>query len=314
MVAKHQVFADDFYHAANDLLQVEERLLDLLGTADCSVPRILGVDPETRFIFFEHKGRHTADDLCQTASSSVRNELGRALTREFCHIEVALSDHAADVNPLISPTGSREYLARKDVQALRGAEKGLQWLAGSQTKTHRKQCELLHALTDKIYARPPTLGSMDYNARNVVVDGDTGKPCFIEFAKIGWDRPERRLVQYSTGLGAGKAKGRFVSLMTSETAQFYAAALPEDAKGRLLALDGHHLHFHLNAFAMLLGALESSDEPANRALLAVWRQPQLRQRQLVEAITATLSDDPLCAELRSSIAALEGNPFAGENR
>ena len=113
-------------------------------------------------------------------------------------------------------------------------------------------------------------------------------------------------MQYGTSLGARRDEGQFVDLITRDVAGFYAARNTDDHCGRALALDGHHLHFNLNAFAMLAAALDNPDKPANRALLAVWRRPRWRLRQLVRAVARPLSDDPLCTEFRRSMAALAG--------
>ena len=307
VVAKHQAFAD-CAGPADDLLAVEEKVLELLAAANCPVPRVLGTDPDTRFIFFEHRGRSTIDDLCQTIPPASA-ELNRSVIDGFCEIESAFAARREELVPLTSPAGTRRQLTSRDRRSLLNAEEGVDNLArrlGATGAEIRHLIDLLRAITERLGSRLPTLGCMDYNARNIVVEENTHRACFIEFAKIGWDWPERRLVQYGTSLGAGYDEGQFVGLIKREVAGFYAARNPEDHCGRALALDGHHLHFNLNAFAMLAVALDDPDKPANRALLGVWRRPQRRLRQLTEAVARPLSDDPLCTGFRRSIAALAG--------
>jgi hypothetical protein len=98
-----------------------------------------------------------------------------------------------------------------------------------------------------------------------------------------------------------------VGLIAGDAARTYIARDSAGRCGRALALDGHHLHFNLNALAMLGGALDHPDKPTNRALLAAWRRPRQRMRQLVEAIARPFSDDPNCLEFRRSMAALTGS-------
>ena len=47
----------------------------------------------------------------------------------------------------------------------------------------------------------PDVGSLDYNARNVVLDEAGGRVTLVDFAATGVDWPERRLVQYATATG-----------------------------------------------------------------------------------------------------------------
>ncbi len=308
VVAKHQVLEDIAGGPADDLLAIEEKVLELLTAGNCPVPHVLGTDPATRFIFFEHRGRLTVDDICQTIPAGSA-ELGRSIIAGFCEIESVLAARQKELVPVTSPAGTRRQLALRDGRSLQGAEEGVGRFArgaGASGEEIQHLTELLRAITERLGSRLPTLGCMDYNARNIVVNENTHEPCFIEFAKIGWDWPERRLVQYGTSLGAGREEGGFVGLITRDDAGFYAAKDSDDHCGRALALDGHHLHFHLNAFAMLATALDDPDKPSNRALLGVWRRPRRRLRQLMEAVARPLSDDPLCTGFRRSIAALAG--------
>ena len=50
----------------------------------------------------------------------------------------------------------------------------------------------------------PDVGSLDYNARNVVLDEARGRVTLLDFAATGVDWPERRLVQYATATGGGR--------------------------------------------------------------------------------------------------------------
>ena len=302
VVAKHQGFGEDAQGRADDLLNVESEVLRLLADEKCPVPILLGTDPDTQFIFFEHRGQLTADDFCQDADSTQRMELAEKVVQGFCRIEAALVAHRERLLSLISPAGTLSKLRDRDAASVQQAQEGLYRLGQlfpAVIPGRGDLDELLQTIAGQLGTRRPTLGSTDYNARNIVVDEITGEPSFIEFAKIGWDWPERRMIQYATGLGAGRAEGRFVELMSARTAQLYASCVERDLKGRAFALDGHRILFQLNAAAMLARALDAPQKPAHRALLNAWRRPRHRLTQLVSALASPLSDDPLCCKFRA---------------
>ena len=122
---------------------------------------------------------------------------------------------------------------------------------------------------------------------------------FIEFSKIGWDWPERRLTQYTTSHGAGRPDGRTVSALTPALTARYAALASETraaSQTEITALlDGHHFIFHLLAAQSLLDALPDPRHP----LLSRWRNPKARLAQLRQILETPLSADPRTAELRS---------------
>ena len=311
VVAKHQVCGADTKDQPDDMLAVEPRILDLLVGEGCSVPRVLGVDAETFFIFYEYRGDRTVDDLCQQQALRAvggQRELGRQLVTEFCQIESTLAAHQRELEPMVTPTARIEELSATAARVEAGALEGL-------AKIHRLcgadapavAFDSVRELSRWLSARAPTLGSTDYNARNIVVDGGLeggALLAFIEFARIGWDWPERRLVQYATSLGAGRPDGRFISLIGPDTVNCYAqwggGGDEEDVEAA--ALDGHHILFHLNAAAMLLRALDTPQLPRHRALLDAWRNPEQRVAQIVEAICEPLTGDHLCSRFREMFA------------
>ena len=309
VVAKHQVCGADTKDQPDDMLAVEPRILDLLVGEGCSVPRVLGVDPETFFIFYEYRGDRTVDDLCQQQAPRAvggQRDLWRQLVTEFCQIESTLATHQRELEHMVTATARIEELsataARVEAGALEGLAK-MHSLCG--TDAPAVALDSVRELSRRLSARAPTLGSTDYNARNIVVDGGLEGGAlltFIEFARIGWDWPERRLVQYATSLGAGRPDGRFISLIGPDTVNCYARWGGGDAEGRAAALDGHHILFHLNAAAMLFRALDAPHLPRHRALLDAWRNPEQRAAQIVEAICAPLTGDRLCSRFREMFA------------
>ena len=302
VVAKHQGFGEYARGRADDLLNVESEVLRLLADERCPVPNLLGTDPDTQFIFFEHRGQPTADDFCQDVDSTQRMELAEKVVQGFCRIEAALFAHQEDLLDLLTSAGTISSLRQRDAASVVQAQDALCRLGHlfpAAIPGHGNLDELLQAIAGQLSSRRPTLGSMDYNARNIVVDEETGEPSFIEFAKIGWDWPERRLVQYATSLGAGRDKGEFIEMMSARTVRLYASCVPRDLQGRAFALDGHRILFLLNAAAMLSGAIDDPQKPAHKALLHAWRHPRHRLMQLLGALASPVSDDPLCCKFRA---------------
>ena len=316
-VAKRQPFAALTRGRADDLLAVEQRVLALLRERKCPVPRVLGADPSADLIFFEHVGEETLDDAARSAGPDRLQRLRERFVSGFLGIEQAFADCRQELEPHVSPAASRDQLPAALDQARDGGRDGLQGLLrrcgqASSGSALRELEERLDELCSRLAGEEPSLGSTDYNARNVVVDSGNDAVSFIEFAKIGWDWPERRLVQYATGLGAG-ARGGFAGLLDRAAAGLYARSAPGDPARRAFALDGHHLLFHLNAAARLCGALDRPGLEPNRALLKAWRQPGLRLRQLCAAVSAPLGGDIMTTDFRKQFAGLLSREWTGKD-
>ena len=314
VVAKHQPFGAFAQGRPDDLLVVEPKVLGILVSRSCPVARPLGVDLETRFIFFEHTGDQTLDDIAQEGGGTGA-DLSRDLISGFCRIERALSERRGDLLPHVSPVASRERLldtaARSDPQAREGLARLLLHCQAPRAAERTLRAEL-DVICARLSAREPSLASTDYNARNVVVDSATGRVSFIEFAKIGWDWPERRLVQYATSLGAGRPDGGFVGLLDRQSTRQYGTGAEGDDLA--FALDGHHILFHLHAAAMVHRALQQPARPRHRALLDAWQRPWQRLRQLAVALAAPLTDDTRTRSFRLLFSEAV-NPFLrGEHR
>ena len=307
VVAKRQPFAGLARGRADDLLAVEQRVLSLLRERNCPVPRVLGADPSAHLIFFEHVGDETLDDAARSSGPERRQLLRERLVSGFLQLEQAFADCQGELEPHVSPAASRDRLPAVLDQVRKGARNGLHGLLRRCGRASGPALRELEERLDELCSRlageeGESLGSTDYNARNVVVGG-SGAVSFIEFAKIGWDWPERRLVQYATGLGAG-AEGGFAGLLDRAAARQYARWAPADRTRRMFALDGHHLLFHLNAAAMLCGALDRPGHEPHRGLLKAWQQPELRLRQLCAAVAAPLAGDTMTTGFRRQFARL----------
>ncbi|MCZ6635220.1 MAG: hypothetical protein O7G87_17615, partial [bacterium] len=150
--------------------------------------------------------------------------------------------------------------------------------------------ELFLELCQMLSNIPPTLGPTDYNARNIVIGPQHDRVFFLECAKLGWDWSERRLVQYTTGIGAGHRQGNFKSLLTPKMAKQYAvraAAYRTQSPDQILHwLDGHHIVFHILAASRLLDASTNTNHPLHLA----WQNLDARRKQLCAILARPLSD------------------------
>lgn len=291
VIAKHQALGSSTEGRPDDLLVVEAKILTMLVDRGCPVPRCLGTDAETRFIFLEHCGGNTLDDLAQEAG--VPQGLSAKLISGFCRIEQALSELSEHLLPHVSttdtdgPTNSRAHANNGLASILSYC--GISDSVGGELTAWLDQ---ICTIVDK---GERTLGSTDFNARNVVVDSSSETISFIEFSKIGWDWPERRLVQYATSLGAGRQDGKVVDALNPESvAQYAAHCIYGD-----VALDVHHILFHLQAAAMLVGCLQQPELPYHRALLHAWQRPQRRLRQHAAALASPLLSESPTAQFRA---------------
>lgn len=286
LVAKHQVWGFLTAGQPYDLLQVEQQVLGLLHCQGCPVPRVEGIDPQGQFIFLEYCGSHTLEDLagdCRPYIPQVVEGLLQ-IDQAFCQHRELL---ARRVVPQASIPCLQQAWARASLQARQGLEQlGRQCHCPPAALEGAQQA--LAQILEWLAARPPALGTTDYNPRNITVDPERGQVRFIEFAKIGWDWTERRLVQYTNTVKRG-----FCRLLDPSDVEFYAGQVGQE---RARALDYHHLAFYLNAASRLGAALAAPQEHA--ALRRAWGPPQARLRQLAELMAAPLSSDPLAARIR----------------
>lgn len=300
LVAKQHVFAPLVRGEPHDLLAVEQLVhARLSGTP---VPKLFAADTEHDLVCFEWCGDHTLDDVCQEGAAGT---YGRLVVDGFSRIQSIFCSEADAFAPLSFPgcyppdlrrtwrqtTGGLTGALPRLCSRLTGSASGKRIAASSGTFS-----ELLLFLEQAA----PLPGPTDYHARNIVIDPATQSLRFIEFSRIGWDWPERRLTQYTTSHGAGRPEGGTCSVLTPELTARYAALASEYRKeppAEISAmLDGHHFVFHLLAAQSLLDAMPDPRHP----LLERWRNPESRLEQLRRILSVPLCDDPRTSELRSS--------------
>ena len=295
VVAKQQLFGFLTRGKAYDLLSVECEVLGLLRSAGCPVPRVLGVDEDQQCIFYSWLGDDTYDDSLQTGDTA----LIWPVIDGMCAIDRVCAQYRDRLAPRVVPSAGHDELAAGWGRAGEEAREGIRHLLRRIGRPSSAAEEMLTSMHTWLAGRPPALGSTDYNARNIVVGSDGSTVRFIEFAKIGWDWTERRLVQYTTSMGSGRADGRMRSVLREEVALYYAEISGRSDGAR--ALDYHQIFFLLNGVAMLCSAFEGG--PRAAALLAHWREPMARLRQFATMLGRALSGDPLAAEFRGELHA-----------
>lgn len=294
VVVKYQLFGRLTQGTAYDLLEVERDVLGFLRADGCLVPTVLGIDPDAHCIFLQWVGDRTLDDAIQDGDRAATMQAIRGL----CVIERAFSQRADQLEPRVVPSANRAALAAAWDEAGVRAHAGVEQLCRRlQRPLDTGMQPLLETMHDWLAARPASLGSVDYNARNAIVEPGGTRVYFLEFAKIGWDWTERRLTQYTSSMGSGRQDGRMHSLLDASAARLYAEASGRSDGAR--ALDYHRIFFLLNSAALLCAALDG--EPHAQALRQHWKRPHARLRQCAAMLAQGLSTDSSAAEFRSRL-------------
>lgn len=299
LAAKQHVFAPLARGEPHDLLRVEQFAHARLCSAP--VPRLYAADSDNDLVIFEWCGDRTLDDVCQEGEAGA---CGRLLVDGFSRIQSVFraqgEDFARRTFPGCYPKDLRRTW-RRTTRGLVGALPRLcSRLSGSANGSRiAAMSDTFSELLLFLEQAAPLSGPTDYNARNVVIDPDAKSLHFIEFSRIGWDWPERRLTQYTTSHGAGRPDGGTYSVLTPALTARYAALASEyrEAPPAEISalLDGHHFVFHLLAAQSLLDAVSDPRHP----LLDRWRNPIARLDQLRRILSVPLCGDPRTMELRS---------------
>lgn len=297
-VAKYHLFAPLTRGKCHDVLNVERDVLGALIEAGCRVPRLVALDEDAFFAFYEWVGGETLDDWAQR-ESVVHPVLIDDLLRNQCAIDTVLTGQADRWTPRVAPGGDQSNLTARWSSACQRAVWGAEALLCHMQLPPLKSRirDLIRLVGDELSLRSPALGSSDYNARNIVIS-PRGEAFFLEFSKLNWDWTERRLVQYTTCMGSGRDGGVIRPLLNARAARLYADLL--DDEKALRALDGHQVVFLLNAAATLCKALERPTESAHAALLRAWQNPLQRLHALADALGAPLSNDEQIGSLRAA--------------
>ena len=287
-------------------IQVERFTLSTLYKSGCLVPRVIWHSDRQHALLLEWRGDQTLDSLAQNNPvETIMPELEVTL-RILCKIESAFAENRNLFKPYVF-----HFDAKESLQSL--LEQGRDTIGYLQElrKTSIKPSEVLSldeawdSLANRLLEAPLTLDSLDYQARNILFDGEL--PYFIDFASVGWDWQERRLVQYFNSLGASPEGANFVSLLDRELVHTYAEwvvqhrenSSVEDVAARV---DGHHLLFYLTVIHKILDATVSPRIRQNQVLVQAWGDLRLRYHQALSLIINTnLSDDVYIQQIRKMI-------------
>ena len=295
IVVKHQLFGRLTQGTAYDLLEVERDVLGFLRASRVVRCRLCWVSIKRRTAFF-YNGLAIAPSTTPFRTGNKRRR-SQAI-RGLCAIERACAQRADQLAPRVVPSANRAALTTAWDEAGTRAHAGIEQLCSRlQRSLDAGMRPLIDAMHGWLAARPAALGSVDYNARNAVVEPGGTRVYFLEFAKIGWDWTERRLTQYTSSMGSGRQNGRMCSLLDAPAARLYAEESGRSDGAR--ALDYHRIFFLLNSAALLCAALDG--EPHALALRQHWKRPHARLRQCAAMLAQGLSTDPSAAEFRSRL-------------
>ena len=304
---KQYILKDKSHKARYSQLSVETNILKLLRREGCPVPDVITSDESTQIIVLEWCGDITLDDLCQDESIVNKKRYTQPAIEGFCSIERVFSEYTNLVEPYIYPLDYQSHLHQIGEKLLTSAKHCISYLAWIRNEPLTEaETKIIDEAWDEIsyciLTRQPSLGSLDYNARNIIIYQN--RLSFIDFSKIGWDWPERRLMQYLTGLGAHVEGGNFVTLLDAEYTKLYAEIMSKIdltlTWQKLTALvDYHHILFYLAAITRLLGILQNPENRQSMLLSQAWGavEPRLK-RALLKLAYESLSDDEAAMSIR----------------
>jgi len=283
-------------------LFVEENILKLLRREGCPVPDVIASEGE--FVLLEWCGDMTLDDVCQYGGDADKKLYTKLAIKGFGKIEEAFSINAEAIQPYVLHNQERlRESGEKLLTSARGCISNLAWIRGEPLSEAENKLvdDAWVEITRRILNETPSLGSLDYNALNIIVDND--RVSFIDFSSIGYDWRERRLVQYLTGLGAHKEEGNFAGLLKRESVNFYVETLSEESLENAAALvDYHQILFYLTAIVNLLSALKAPERRENVLLKQTWGDVESRLKRAIFLLAnESLSDDEVASFIRGLI-------------
>lgn len=309
---KQQDITTSVVKAGYTPFQIESTVLSLLHRNECHVPKIIWKSERFHALLLEWCGELTLDAMAQSKPIPELKPVLHTALRELCRIETVFAEHAKQLKP---------YIFHFDLDVtlqhlLEQGRKTLGYLAhlkgASITSSQAAHLDTAwNAVSNRLRTAPPTLDSLDYQGRNIMIIGET--PFFIDFASVGWDWQERRLTQFFNSIGANQEEANFVSLLNRDLVDTYAewvithrgACSPADIAARV---DAHHLLFYLSVVHRLLQAVARPETPKNRILLQAWGDAQARfQRAITLIINTRLSDDVYTTQIREILSAFHAH-------
>ena len=286
------------------------------------MPQIVWQSEQQNAFLLSWCGDETLDTLAQKKSDTNRVSTGwvtqplrQRILKELCKIEDFFAENVTHFRPYLFQLNLEQNLRR----LLEQGRKTLGYLLHLRKPSHTKSKNLAQdaqfdvawkSIGDRLLDAKPTLGSLDYQAHNIVIDSQQPYcfAYFIDFASIGWDWQERRLVQYFNSIGAYKEGANFISLLNTELVETYVAWVtqhrescsPTEIAARV---DSHHLLFYLSVIHRILEAVAKPKRLDSKILAEAWGNLQSRFKHAISLIVEVkLSDDPFTNQIRQMIA------------
>ncbi len=280
---KHHLFASLTRGKPYHLLAVEQKVTNHLLASGVSVPRIIATDHD--MVIYEWCGNHTLDDICQTTDPS---PFAPTVINTLFALEKAFYKHRSKFIPHIAPGCSADDLREQWHNTTQSLTETLPHLV-TRDSNAPDLLSIWQTLINELIQVPPVIGPTDYNARNIACPNPE-TATILELAKIGYDWPARRLVQYTTSLGAHNPRGRVIGLLTPSLVRHYARFVSKlystPAETILLRLNAHHLIYHLSAAHICLTTPH-------------WQNIKTRLAQHKNQIAYPLSNHPLINKFRA---------------
>lgn len=287
--------------------QIENFALSTLYKGECRVPQIVWKSEEHKTLLLSWCGDETLDSCTQNRQGKNLMPLLHTILIEMCKIEGFIAKHSAQFKHYMFQFDLKKNLR----QLLKQGRKIIGYL-GHLSKTPPTTTQVQHlddvwnSIANRLLSVQPTLGGLDYQANNIVIDEQL--PYFIDFGSIGWDWQERRFVQYFNSIGAYQEGSNFISLLNRELVDKYAKWVSEHRENCSITdvvtwVDGHHLLFYLSIIQRILETVTNPEKSDNKILVEAWGDMKLRFRHAISLIiNSRFSDDNHTNYIRDMIA------------
>ena len=292
--------------------QIERWTLSALNNGGYRVPRIIWESEQHHTLLLEWCGDHTLDALAQDSSRSNLMPVLHTILLELCRIESFFAENIAKFRPYVFRFDCKKTMQRLLEQGRKTIGYLEQLSKITLTASQKKHLDAAWTLlATRLLEASPTLDSLDYQARNIVLNNEL--PSFIDFASIGWDWQERRLVQYFNSIGAHQKGANFVSLLNRELVETYSECVVQHRENATVVnvaarMDSHYLLFYLTVIHRILEAVAKPKAPQNKTLTKAWGNMQSRfQRAISLIIDTDLSDDVHTNLIRDMIGEFYAN-------
>lgn len=221
-------------------------VLDLLASEGMPVPELVAADLNDGWMLRSYEPGQPLSEIV----SPLRHEVWSALVQNLTSLEKTLAAASHELSTFATPSAPAAWASVNENMM------GLLAPAGQQAWNELREWVLLPQET--------TLGLLDINANNAV--WNEGRLCFIDFATIGPDFPERRLVSY-----AQSAWPHPGTLLGPAAYEDYASQFGQRAAVRLALFD---LMFWAIVLARLQVMRTRPQSDAAIRLRKVWGDPQ----------------------------------------